>query len=68
MGYIRGMIAKAVPSEFERIAAKVLSGDRISFDDHLLAKRAKDIGSAAVFLSLASCALVGLLVLADQLT
>lgn len=42
--------------------------DRISFDDHLLAKRAKDIGSAAVFLSLASCALVWLLVLADQLT
>jgi diacylglycerol kinase (ATP) len=25
--------------------------DRISLDDHLLAKRAKDIGSAAVFLS-----------------
>lgn len=32
--------------------------DRISLDRHLLAKRAKDIGSAAVFLSLANVALV----------
>ena len=27
------MIAKAVPSEFERIAAKVLDGARITFDE-----------------------------------
>lgn len=38
--------------------------DRISFEDHLLAKRAKDIGSAAVMLSLATAAVVWLLVLA----
>ena len=37
--------------------------DRISFDDHLLAKRAKDIGSAAVMLSLATAGIVWLLVL-----
>ena len=36
--------------------------DRISFDHHRLAKRAKDIGSAAVMLSLANAAAVWLLV------
>jgi diacylglycerol kinase (ATP) len=30
--------------------------DRISFDNHHLSKRAKDLGSAAVFLSLSYCA------------
>jgi diacylglycerol kinase (ATP) len=30
--------------------------DRISFDNHHLSKRAKDLGSAAVFLALAFCA------------
>ncbi len=37
--------------------------DRISLELHPLAKRAKDMGSAAVFLSLANLALVWLLVL-----
>jgi diacylglycerol kinase (ATP) len=37
--------------------------DRISLEDHKLAKRAKDIGSAAVFLSLLSVPLVWGLVL-----
>jgi diacylglycerol kinase (ATP) len=37
--------------------------DRISFDNHRLAKRAKDIGSAAVMLSIATAAIVWLLVL-----
>lgn len=37
--------------------------DRISFDNHRLAKRAKDIGSAAVMLSIATAAVVWLLVL-----
>jgi len=37
--------------------------DRISFENHRLAKRAKDIGSAAVLLSLAVAAMVWLLVL-----
>ena len=32
--------------------------DRISLENHLLAKRAKDIGSAAVFLSLINVAVV----------
>lgn len=37
--------------------------DYISFDKHPFAKRAKDIGSAAVFLSLISCAVTWLLIL-----
>jgi diacylglycerol kinase (ATP) len=37
--------------------------DRISLENHRLAKRAKDIGSAAVFLSLVNVPLVWLLVL-----
>ena len=37
--------------------------DRISFDNHRLAKRAKDIGSAAVMLSICTAAAVWLLVL-----
>ena len=37
--------------------------DRISLEHHLLAKRAKDIGSAAVFISLVNVPVVWLLVL-----
>lgn len=37
--------------------------DRISFDNHRLAKRAKDIGSAAVMLAIATAAAVWLLIL-----
>ncbi len=37
--------------------------DRISFDQHSLSKRAKDIGSAAVFVALVQCVLVWALVL-----
>ena len=37
--------------------------DRVSLEDHALAKRAKDIGSAAVMLSLVNLAAVWLLVL-----
>ena len=37
--------------------------DRISLENHHLAKRAKDIGSAAVFLSLVNVAAVWLLIL-----
>ena len=37
--------------------------DRVSLDNHRLAKRAKDIGSAAVMLSLANAAVVWLLIL-----
>src|SRR4051812_46281597 len=37
--------------------------DRISLENHQLAKRAKDIGSAAVFLSLVNLAVVWILVL-----
>lgn len=40
--------------------------DRVSLDHHYLAKRAKDIGSAAVFLSLANAALVWGVVLWDR--
>jgi diacylglycerol kinase (ATP) len=38
--------------------------DRVSLDDHSLAKRAKDLGSAAVMLSLLNVAVVWVLVLA----
>jgi diacylglycerol kinase (ATP) len=41
--------------------------DRISFDLHELAKRAKDYGSAAVALALALCALVWLPLLWNRL-
>jgi diacylglycerol kinase (ATP) len=37
--------------------------DRVSLDDHSLAKRAKDIGSAAVMLSLVNAGVIWLLVL-----
>jgi diacylglycerol kinase (ATP) len=37
--------------------------DRVSLDDHSLAKRAKDIGSAAVMLSLVNVAVVWFLIL-----
>lgn len=37
--------------------------DRISLENHLLAKRAKDIGSAAVFISLLNVAVVWALIL-----
>lgn len=37
--------------------------DRISLDNHRLAKRAKDIGSAAVFITIVNLMLVWLLVL-----
>lgn len=40
--------------------------DRVSLDRHHLAKRAKDIGSAAVFLSLVNAALVWAVVLWDR--
>lgn len=39
--------------------------DRISLDDHNLAKRAKDIGSAAVLLSLLNLSVVWILVLSN---
>jgi len=39
--------------------------DRISLDHHRLAKRAKDIGSAAVLISLINVAIIWLLVLID---
>jgi diacylglycerol kinase (ATP) len=41
--------------------------DRISLENHQLAKRAKDIGSAAVFLSLVNVAVVWALVIAERL-
>lgn len=37
--------------------------DRVSLEDHLLAKRAKDIGSAAVFFSLINVPIMWLLVM-----
>jgi len=40
--------------------------DRISFENHHLARRAKDVGSAAVMLALLNAAVVWLLILADK--
>ncbi|OAI51647.1 diacylglycerol kinase [Betaproteobacteria bacterium SCGC AG-212-J23] len=40
--------------------------DRISFENHRLAKRAKDIGSAAVMLALVNAGVVWLLILATK--
>lgn len=40
--------------------------DRISFENHRLAKRAKDIGSAAVLLTLVTAAVTWLLVVIDR--
>ena len=40
--------------------------DRISFENHRLAKRAKDIGSAAVMLALLNAAVVWALILATK--
>ena len=42
--------------------------DRVSLEEHPLAKRAKDIGSAAVMVSLINAATVWLLVLSERLT
>lgn len=41
--------------------------DRVSLEKHELSKRAKDIGSAAVFISLINCVMVWVFVLFDQL-
>jgi diacylglycerol kinase (ATP) len=41
--------------------------DRVSLEDHLLAKRAKDLGSAAVMMSLVTVAAVWLLILLSRL-
>lgn len=38
--------------------------DRVSFEDHHLARRAKDVGSAAVMVALITCGAVWLFVLA----
>jgi diacylglycerol kinase (ATP) len=40
--------------------------DYISLDHHPMAKRAKDMGSAAVFLSLLNCGIIWLLVLSEK--
>ena len=40
--------------------------DRVSGEHHQLAKRAKDIGSAAVFISLVNCGVIWMLVLIPQ--
>jgi diacylglycerol kinase (ATP) len=49
------------------ISAVEATVDRVSLEDHHLAKRAKDLGSAAVMLSLATAGAVWLLVLVPRL-
>lgn len=53
------LIVELVNSAIEAVV------DRISLENHHLAKRAKDIGSAAVMLSIINAAAVWLLVLLD---
>ena len=55
------LIAELLNSAIEAVV------DRISLDRHDLSKRAKDLGSAAVFLSLVNVAAVWALVLAEKL-
>jgi diacylglycerol kinase (ATP) len=52
------LIAELLNSAVEAVA------DRVSLEDHALSKRAKDLGSAAVMLSLLNAAVVWALVLA----
>lgn len=47
-------------------AAVEATVDRISYENHRLAKRAKDLGSAAVMLALANAAVVWLLILGSR--
>lgn len=58
------LIASVLVAELLNSAVET-TVDRISLDDHDLAKRAKDIGSAAVFVALANLALVWGMVLFD---
>jgi diacylglycerol kinase (ATP) len=66
-----GQLAKAllVASVLQVLLVELLNSaveaavDRISLEDHRLAKRAKDVGSAAVFVSLSITLVVWLLVL-----
>lgn len=53
------LIVELINSSIEAVT------DRISLEDHVLAKRAKDMGSAAVMLSLINVPVVWLLVLFD---
>jgi diacylglycerol kinase (ATP) len=53
------LIVELVNSAIEAVT------DRISLEDHVLAKRAKDMGSAAVMLALINVPTVWLLVLVD---
>ena len=50
------MVTETCPPEVNGV-------ERISFENHRLAKRAKDIGSAAVMLSLLNAALVWALII-----
>lgn len=54
------LIAELLNSAIEAVV------DRISLEDHQLAKRAKDLGSAAVFVSLMLCLIVWILVLLER--
>ena len=60
-----GSIALVLVVELLNTAVEVVV-DRVSTEEHPLSKRAKDLGSAAVMLSLAGAAAVWLLVLAGR--
>ena len=55
---IAGLVVELLNSGIEAVT------DRVSLEDHALAKRAKDLGSAAVLLSVANVVIVWALMLA----
>ena len=60
-----GSVAAVLVTELLNSAVEA-AVDRVSLEDHEYAKRAKDIASAAVLVSLLTCALVWILFLADR--
>lgn len=57
---VLALVAELVNAAIEAVV------DRISLENHALAKRAKDIGSAAVMVSLANAAAVWLVILLSR--
>ena len=57
---VLALVAELVNAAIEAVV------DRISLENHALAKRAKDIGSAAVMVSLANAAVVWLVILLSR--
>jgi len=55
------LIAEAINSSIERVV------DLVTLEHHNMAKRAKDVGSTVVFLSITTCSIVWLIVIANNI-